>query len=69
VVLTFFCCCCSQVFDGHGTTIAELDNAGCCTGHSGTYIGQFEGFTFHDMKTVALYLILVDPAMYNEISG
>jgi hypothetical protein len=30
----------------------------CCT-----------GFTFHDIKTVALYLIIVDPLMYNTVAG
>lgn len=52
-----------------GTTIAELDGAGAVSGHMGTYLGQFEGFGYRNMETVALYLILIDTGMLNEIEG
>ena len=61
---------------GHGTiknevgnTVCELDNAGECKGNAQTYIGKFIGFTFKNMKIVALYLLIVDPGMYDEIDG
>jgi len=53
----------------NGSTIAELDNTGSVTGHAGTFLGQFEGFTYHQMKVIGLYLFLVDPGMLNEVEG
>jgi hypothetical protein len=32
-------------------------------------VSREPGFTYHDLKTVALYLIIVDPLMYNTVSG
>jgi hypothetical protein len=52
-----------------GSTVVEVENSGVVTGHAGTYLGQFEGFTFHDIKKIALYLFLVDPGMVSEIEG
>jgi len=52
-----------------GTTVAEFDNTGSVSGHVGTYLGQFEGFTYRELKIVALYLLLVDPGMLNEVEG
>lgn len=34
-----------------------------------SFIGQFENFTYRQMKTMALYMLLVDPGMLNEIEG
>lgn len=53
----------------NGSTIAELDNTGAVTGHAGTYCGQFEGFTYHQMKIIALYLLIIDAGMYDEVDG
>eukprot|EP01094_Clydonella_sp_ATCC50884_P016504 TRINITY_DN273_c0_g1_i1.p2 TRINITY_DN273_c0_g1~~TRINITY_DN273_c0_g1_i1.p2 ORF type:complete len:215 (+),score=59.23 TRINITY_DN273_c0_g1_i1:62-646(+) len=45
---------------------AEIDNSGCVkAGEDVSYCGQFEGFTFHDMKIITLYLVLIDPNMLN----
>lgn len=54
---------------GNGTTVAEVDNAGCLKGHMLSYLGQFEGFTFHDLKKIALYCFLIDPGILNEVEG
>eukprot|EP00937_MAST-01D_sp_MAST-1D-sp2_P000164 g164.t1 len=32
------------------TTVAEVDKRGCCTGHSGSYLGQFSPFSYHELK-------------------
>ena len=45
---------------------AEMDNTGCITaGECVSYCGQFEGFTYHDMTIIGLYLVLIDPNMLN----
>mmetsp|Transcript_21006 Transcript_21006/g.27237 ORF Transcript_21006/g.27237 Transcript_21006/m.27237 type:complete len:238 (+) Transcript_21006:111-824(+) len=49
--------------------VAEISHNGICSGHAESYLGQFEGFSFHYMKTIALYLILLDPGMLNEVEG
>jgi len=59
----------ATVIDAKGSTVAELTNAGECTGHAGTFIGQFYGFSFNEMKIIGLYLMLIDPGMMNEIEG
>merc|ERR1711934_246900 len=42
--------------------ICEMDKSGCIkAGENLTYLGQFEPFTFHDMKIIGLYLLLIDP--------
>lgn len=55
--------------DATGEVVAELGPSGVCTGHAGTYLGEFEGYSYHHMKTVALYLMLIDPGMLNEVEG
>jgi len=64
---------CGVVDLGHGylkdhqhTTVAEVDKRGCVSGHSGSYLGQFHPFTYHDMKLLGLYLMLIDPGMLSE---
>ncbi|KAL6063443.1 Phospholipid scramblase [Balamuthia mandrillaris] len=59
----------AYVKDVNGNTIAELENSGDCKGHDGSFIGQFVGFTYHDMQTIALYLLIIDVGMYNTIEG
>ena len=55
--------------DCNGATVADISAQGTVTGHNGMYMGQFEGFTFHQMKLVALYLMLVDPGMLSKEEG
>ena len=55
--------------DFNDRIVAELTHSGVCTGHAGSYLGEFEGFSFNQMKIVALYLMLVDPGMLNEVEG
>ena len=50
------------------TTVAEIDKRGCVSGHSGSYLGQFSPFTYHEMKLVVLYSMLIDPGMLTEIA-
>ena len=64
---------CGIVDLGHGylkdhqhTTVAEVDKRGCVSGHSGSYLGQFHPFSYHDMKLLGLYLMLIDPGMLSE---
>ena len=52
-----------------GTTVVEIHNSGEVFGHGSSFLGQFEGFTFKDMRTIALYMMLVDSGMVNEIEG
>jgi hypothetical protein len=52
--------------DGTGRTIAEFDRMGAFIGNSGVFGGQFEGFSYHKMKVVGLYLLLVDSTLLNE---
>lgn len=59
----------ATIADAHGTTVCEMQRTGEVRGHAGTFIGCFEGFDYHDMRTVALYLLLVDPGMLSEIEG
>mmetsp|Transcript_1486 Transcript_1486/g.2381 ORF Transcript_1486/g.2381 Transcript_1486/m.2381 type:complete len:212 (-) Transcript_1486:158-793(-) len=59
----------ATISDHHGRTVAELSNNGVCTGHCGTFLGEFEGMTYKDMKVITLYLVLIDPGMLNEVEG
>mmetsp|Transcript_19443 Transcript_19443/g.74646 ORF Transcript_19443/g.74646 Transcript_19443/m.74646 type:complete len:189 (-) Transcript_19443:144-710(-) len=56
-----------RVKDEDGLSVASMNNAGQIDGENGTYLGQFEGFTYHQMRTVALYLVLLDPGMLSCI--
>jgi hypothetical protein len=42
---------------------------GVVTGHIGSFLGQFEGFTYRLLRVVSLYLMLLDPGMLNEVEG
>ena len=59
----------AKVRDHKGSTIADILGTGEVQGHAGTYLGQFEGFGYQDMQIVALYLLLIDTGMTNEIEG
>ena len=59
----------AYISNEQGSTICEILGTGEVRGHAGTYLGQFEGFDYHDMRTIALYLLLVDPGMLSEIEG
>jgi len=59
----------AYIIDQNGSTICEMQGTGEVRGHAGTYLGQFEGFDYHDMRTVALYMLLIDPGMLSEIEG
>ncbi len=50
-------------------SLASSAQAGECTGPNTVWLGQFEGFTFRQLRTMALYLILIDPGMLSEIEG
>jgi len=55
------------VRDGDNRTIAEFDRDGSFRGNTGIFGGKFEGgFSYHNMNTVALYLLLVDSSMLND---
>jgi len=57
------------VRDWQDVTVAEITNAGEVAGHMLSHIGQFHGFNYHRLNTVALYLLLIDPGMLSEIEG
>eukprot|EP00026_Physarum_polycephalum_P017359 Phypoly_transcript_18562.p1 GENE.Phypoly_transcript_18562~~Phypoly_transcript_18562.p1 ORF type:complete len:198 (+),score=32.29 Phypoly_transcript_18562:94-687(+) len=52
-----------------GSTVAAIDGTGAVTGNSGSFLGEFEGFGYNSMRVIALYLVLLDPGMLNEIEG
>ena len=55
--------------DSDDRIVAEISATGVCTGHSGTYLGEFENFGYRNMVAIALYLMLIDPGMLNEVEG
>jgi len=55
--------------DGNRKIIGEIEGTGECKGHWGSYLGRFNGFSFKEMRIIALYLILIDPGMLNEVEG
>jgi hypothetical protein len=57
------------IADAAGNTVCELQGTGEVRGNGQTYLGQFEPFSYHDMKTVALYVLLIDRGMLSEIEG
>jgi hypothetical protein len=59
----------SRIFSNSGSTIAEIDGSGVIVGNHGSKLGEFEGFSYTDLRCVALYLMLVDPGMLNEMEG
>ena len=54
--------------DCAGSTVADIDLRGNVNGHSGLFLGQFEGYKLKrgDLQVVALYLMLIDPGMCTE---
>ena len=57
--------CC--VRDCSGTTVADIDKRGNVNGHSGLFLGQFEGYKLRrDLQVVAIYLMLIDQGMCTE---
>lgn len=59
----------ASIVDCDGSTVVELSRTGECTGHCGSYLGTFEGMDYNSMKVIALYLVLIDPGMLNEVRG
>eukprot|EP00033_Pygsuia_biforma_P001172 GCRY01001333.1.p1 GENE.GCRY01001333.1~~GCRY01001333.1.p1 ORF type:complete len:203 (+),score=40.00 GCRY01001333.1:153-761(+) len=57
------------VRDMQGATLCEFSNAGEVKGNWGSYLGQFEPFSYHDLKAMAMYLTLIDPGMLCEVEG
>lgn len=53
----------AYIKDEKDATVCEILGTGEVKGHMTTYLGQFEGFDYHDMKVVALYLLLIDPGL------
>lgn len=59
----------ATIHDNSGSTVAEFEQDGTVVGNHGSGLGKFEGFTYPEIRTVALYLMLIDPGMLNEIEG
>lgn len=59
----------AYILNAAGSTVCEILGTGELHGHANTYLGQFEPFSYHDMKTIALYVLLVDTGMLSEIEG
>jgi len=59
----------TTIKDENDVTVCEINNAGECYGNKSTFLGQFEGMTYHDMKKISLYLLLIDIGMLNEVEG
>jgi hypothetical protein len=63
----------ARVADNTDSTIGEIQNTGECTGHAGTFIGKFEadgsGWAFRHLPVIALYLLIIDVGMYDEVEG
>lgn len=56
--------------DANESTIVELGKTGEVHGHMGSFLGQFEGIVgYHDMEWIALWMIIIDPGMINEVEG
>ncbi len=55
----------ARIYDHDGRVVGKLTNAGELSGVL-SYLGQFEGFSFHCMSIVALYLLLIDTGMLNK---
>eukprot|EP00008_Paramoeba_atlantica_P006046 CAMPEP_0201487754 /NCGR_PEP_ID=MMETSP0151_2-20130828/15210_1 /ASSEMBLY_ACC=CAM_ASM_000257 /TAXON_ID=200890 /ORGANISM="Paramoeba atlantica, Strain 621/1 / CCAP 1560/9" /LENGTH=227 /DNA_ID=CAMNT_0047872899 /DNA_START=35 /DNA_END=718 /DNA_ORIENTATION=- len=55
----------AKVFDQDDRSVGKLTKAGELSGCL-SYLGQFEGFDFHSLSVVALYLLLIDTGMLNK---
>jgi hypothetical protein len=49
-----------------GSTLIDVDGIGCCRGHTGLVLGQFEGLGFKELSQIALYALFLDPDFYDE---
>ena len=47
----------------HGGTLCEFKSDGSVVGNHGNGLGKFEGFSFGEIRTAAMYIILIDPEM------
>ena len=59
----------ASIHNNFGSTVAEFEASGNVVGNHGSTLGQFEGFSYPEIRTVALYLMLIDPGMLNEVEG
>mgnify|MGYP006967064926 CR=1 FL=1 len=57
------------ISDSTGNTVCEIQGTGEVRGNGQTYLGQFEPFSYHEMKVIALYVLLIDRGMLSEIEG
>mmetsp|Transcript_15594 Transcript_15594/g.44235 ORF Transcript_15594/g.44235 Transcript_15594/m.44235 type:complete len:229 (+) Transcript_15594:230-916(+) len=55
----------ARIHDEDNRMVGKLTKAGELSGCL-SYLGQFEGFDFHALSTVALYLLLIDTGMLNK---
>eukprot|EP01095_Lingulamoeba_sp_RSL-Kostka_P001559 TRINITY_DN1222_c0_g1_i1.p1 TRINITY_DN1222_c0_g1~~TRINITY_DN1222_c0_g1_i1.p1 ORF type:complete len:193 (-),score=64.76 TRINITY_DN1222_c0_g1_i1:45-623(-) len=53
----------ATIHNDSGSTIVSMDNTGTVKGNDHSYLGQFEGFTYHDMCTITLYMVFIDAGM------
>lgn len=62
----------ATIKNGAHATVADIQATGVVTHPTGAYLGQFVSrhmSTFHHLKAVALYLVLLDPGMLNFVEG
>ena len=59
----------ATIHDNQMSTVAEFEANGSVVGNHGSGLGKFEGFSYPEIRTVALYLMLIDPGMLNEVEG
>jgi len=52
--------------DGDGNTVAEVNSSGEIKGNAQTNLGRLDPFSYENMNTLALYLLLLDPDMLKE---
>mmetsp|Transcript_10391 Transcript_10391/g.31346 ORF Transcript_10391/g.31346 Transcript_10391/m.31346 type:complete len:222 (-) Transcript_10391:235-900(-) len=55
--------------DRDQNVVAAISRDGVCTGRDSAFLGQFDGFSSAHLKTVVLYLTLLDPGMLTEDDG
>lgn len=59
-----------SVKDRQNATVVDFESGGRLKHPNGTYLGEFEGAKgFHNMRELALYLVLLDPGMCSDVSG
>mmetsp|Transcript_2081 Transcript_2081/g.3261 ORF Transcript_2081/g.3261 Transcript_2081/m.3261 type:complete len:150 (-) Transcript_2081:51-500(-) len=55
----------ARVYDEENRVVGKLTNAGELSGCM-SYLGQFEGFDYHALSVVTVYLLLIDTGMLNK---